>query len=118
MTRPLAFDPAPWGGDPIPLAQSRPNTDPIRQAWQRLALASAQQIDQAVLAALSRRGLSLSDALPRLTRQVHGPRCTVLLDGQPLIEFGPPKIKRSAHGLVTTVTISSRPAEPESTQQR
>lgn len=64
MTNPLAFDPDPpssWGGDPIPLAQSR----------QRLALASAQQ------------------------------------DGQPLVE-------RSAG----TVTIISRPVEPESTQPR
>lgn len=103
------FDPAEWGGDPIPLAKPR-DYNPMAEVSRLLVLASAQQIDQAVLAALEKRGLSLADATPRLTRQVHGPRSTVLLDGQPLVEFDPPEVKRSAGGRHLSVTINSREA--------
>lgn len=105
------FDPADWGGDPIPLSKPR-DYNPMAEVSRLLALASTQQIDQAVLAALQRRGLSLADAIPRLTRQVHGPRCTVLLDGQPLVEFDPPKIARTANGRHISVTVTSREANP------
>lgn len=101
------FDPADWGGDPIPLSKPR-DYNPMAEVSRRLALASAQQVDEAVLAALQRRGLSLADAIPRLTRQVHGLRCTVLLDGRPLVAFDPPEVKRSAGGRHISVTINSR----------
>lgn len=103
--------PVDWGADFISLAEPR-TYNPVAEASRRLAIAFAQQIDVAVPAALETLGLSLPDALPRLTRQDQGLRCTVLLDGQPLVEFDPPQWERSADGRVATVTINSRTCDP------
>ena len=102
--------PASWGGDPIPLAQARTAPSPFDSMREWFAHSIAQKIDLAVLNALHKRGLSLSDAAPRLSRRLHGNRCTVLLDGADLVRFGPPRFDWSDDGRVCTASIESQEA--------
>ena len=95
-------------GNPIPLAVPRSTSYGLDEVRQQLATHIAQQIDKAVLGALARRGLSLSDAIPRLTRRVQGSRCTVLLDGAPIVEVGPPRFDWSADRRTVSASVETQ----------
>lgn len=72
---------------------------PTMVAMEALAVRLAKQIDNAVLAVLAKRGLTLVEALPRLSRQVLGGTERILLDGEPIVEVGPLRTAWSEDGL-------------------
>lgn len=71
---------------------------PTMVAMETLAVRLAKQIDNAVLAVLLRRGLTLNEALPRLSRQVLGGTERILLDGEPIVDVGPLRTAWSEDG--------------------
>lgn len=75
--------------DLIPLAQPRDN--PTAQAYRLLA-----------------DGLTLNEALTRLTRQPMGLTDRLLLDGRPLVDIGPLQFDWSEDGLCCNVTVPTR----------
>lgn len=86
--------------------------DPSQYDREQIALSLAQQRDAATLAALHRRGITLEQALPRLSRRVQGACEVILLDGQPLIEFDAPRVEHSADGRTVTASVQSREVQP------
>lgn len=80
------------------LARSYDDPAPIMVAAATLAVRLAKQIDDAVLAVLQRRGLTLDEARPRLSRQVLGGTERILLDGEPIVDVGPLRTAWSEDG--------------------
>lgn len=92
----------PWPpGGPYPLLP-----DPAHTAAANIAMRFAKELDAALARALDGRGLSLVDAMPRLTRQVQGQGQVVLLDGEPLVRMHPLVVE--ADGPGGTVGASMR----------
>lgn len=91
--------------DFISLAQLRSTPSLLDQLRAQMAVGIARQIDDAVIGALHRRGLTLDEARPRMTRQVMGGMEHYLLDGQVFVEIGPRRCNVSDDGRGWTATV-------------
>ena len=98
------------GDDFVSLAQPRSTPGPFAQLREQMVVSIAKQIDRAILTALERRGLTLDEARPRLTRQVMGGLERTLLDGRMMVETGPVRFYWSDDGLRGTVTVQTKEA--------
>lgn len=94
------------------LARSYDDPAPIMVAATTLAVRLAKQIDDAVLAVLQRRGLTLDEARPRLSRQVLGGTERILLDGEPIVDVGPLRTAWSEDGQTVMAGRAVREVAP------